>query len=46
MIQVYCDGEDGTNKWLKEHQDVEIIDIKIAMNQDGEMIMVVYKINE
>lgn len=45
MIQVYCNDENGVNKWLREHQDVEIIDIKIAMNNDGEFIMVIYKTN-
>lgn len=46
MIQVYCDTEDGVNKWLREHQDVEIVDFRMAMNQDGEWIMVVYKLSE
>ncbi|MDM5245724.1 hypothetical protein [Lysinibacillus sp. G4S2] len=44
MIQVYCNDENGINKWLKEnHNLVDIIDVKIAMNNDGEWIMVVYK---
>lgn len=45
MIQIYCNDENGVNKWLREHQDVEIIDIKMAMNNDGEFIMVIYKTN-
>lgn len=46
MIQVYCDGENGINKWLKDHKDVEVIDIKIALNEQGEYIMVIYKTND
>lgn len=42
-IQVYCNSEDCVNRWLKEHRDIEIIDIQIALNNDGELIMVVYK---
>ena len=43
MIQVYCDNERGVNKWLKEHPNVEVIDIKMSTKHDGELIMVVYK---
>lgn len=44
MIQVYCNDENGINKWLTENQSsVEVIDIKFAMNNDGEYIMVIYK---
>ncbi|WP_190323409.1 hypothetical protein [Rummeliibacillus sp. TYF-LIM-RU47] len=45
MIQIYCDGEDGINKWLAENQNVEIIDIKMSLNNDGYGIMVIYKTN-
>jgi len=43
VIQVYCDSEMFINKWLKEHPNVEVIDIKMSTNHDGELIMVVYK---
>lgn len=45
MIQVYCNDANGVNRWLKERQDVKVIDIKMAMNNDGEYVMVVYEIN-
>lgn len=43
ITQVYCNSEDLVNMWLREHPDVEIIDIKLALNDDGELIMVVYR---
>lgn len=44
MIQVYCDDENGVNRWLKEnYSKVEVIDVKIALNELGEMVMVTYK---
>lgn len=46
MIQVYCDDENGINKWLASNTDKEVISIQIAMNELGEYIMVVYKTNE
>ena len=46
MIQVYCDSEMVVNKWLKENPNVEIIDIKMSLSTDGELIMVVYKEGE
>lgn len=46
MIQVYCNNENGINKWLSENTDVEVIDIKMSMNNDGEYIMVIYKKSE
>jgi len=42
--QVYCDTEFGVNKWLKKNQDIEVVDIKITGNVNGELVMVVYKI--
>ena len=47
MFQVYCDGETGINNWLKEnHGTVEIIDIKMSISNEGEMIMVIYKTDQ
>lgn len=46
MVQIYCDTEDGINKWLKEHPDVELLDFRMALNEEYEWIMVVYKTNE
>jgi hypothetical protein len=48
MIQVYCDTEQGINNWLKDHQDVEIVDFRMAFNNQysEEWIMVVYKTKE
>ncbi|MFF5816383.1 hypothetical protein [Lysinibacillus capsici] len=44
MIQVYCNDENGVNRWLAEHHElVYVIDIKFAMNNDGEYIMVIYR---
>lgn len=44
MIQIYCNDENGVNRWLAENDGkMEVIDVKIAMNQDGEYIMVIYK---
>lgn len=44
MIQVYCNSEKGVNEWLKENFNlVEVIDIKMAMNEIGEYIMVIYR---
>ena len=46
MIQVYCNDESGVNQWLRAtHGTSEVVDIKIAMNEHGEYIMVVYKEN-
>ena len=46
MIQVYCDNERGVNKWLQEHKDIKVMDIKISLDADGELIMVIYKEGE
>lgn len=46
MIQVYCDGEEGINKWLRGNQDIKIIDIQMALNNDGYGIMIVYEFGE
>lgn len=46
MIQIYCDGEDGINQWLRKHQEVKVIDIKMSLNDDGYGIMVVYETND
>lgn len=43
MIQVYCNDEDGVNKWLASNTDREVISIQMAMNEQGEYIMVTYK---
>ena len=42
MMQVYCDNTDRTNKWLKEHPNVEVIDIKMSLSVEGKLIMVIY----
>lgn len=42
--QVYCDNELGVNRWLKKNPDVEVVDFKMSMNDDGELIAVIYKI--
>ena len=46
MMQVYCDTEVGINNWLKENKDKEVVDIKLAANESGELIMIVYKVRE
>lgn len=46
MIQVYCDTEYGINNWLKDHQDVDILDFRMTFNKQEEWIMVVYKTKE
>lgn len=45
MYQVYCNDEKGINKWLSENYDIEIVNIQMSLNNDGECIMVVYKTN-
>ncbi|GKU81219.1 hypothetical protein [Niallia sp. NCCP-28] len=47
MIQVYCNDENGVNKWLRENQSVEVINVQMCLTAEyGEYIMVVYKTNE
>ena len=46
MLQVYCNDENGVNQWLRDNQDVEVLDIKLSTNNDGEYIMVVYETKE
>jgi hypothetical protein len=46
MIQVYCADEIGMNNWLKKNSHVEVIDIKMCMNEQGEYLMAIYRINE
>lgn len=46
ITQVYCDTEEGINKWLRENRSVDIVDIKMSMNEEGEYIMVIYRIKE
>lgn len=42
--QVRCDGEAGTNLWLKANSKIEIVDIKSnASDNFEEMITVIYK---
>lgn len=42
--QIYCDNELGVNSWLKKNPDIEVVDFKMSMNDDGELIAVIYKI--
>lgn len=44
VYQVFCSDEIGVNMWLKKNPETEVTDIKIAANEDGELVMVVYKI--
>lgn len=44
VFQIYCGNEIGVNKWLKDNPDAEVIDFKMSMNDDGELITVIYKI--
>ena len=46
LIQIYCDTELGVNRWLDKNQHFEVVDIKLAGNEAGEIIMVIYKIEE
>lgn len=43
ITQVYVDTEPGINRWLKENSHLDVVDIKLAANNDGEVIMIVYK---
>lgn len=42
--QVYCGNELGVNRWLKKNPDIEVVDFKMSMNEEGELIAVIYKI--
>lgn len=44
IYQVECNDEININKWLKENPDIEVEDIKVCMNNIGELITVIYKI--
>lgn len=44
VYQIYVDTEPGINKWLKENQNAEVVDIKMSANEESEIVMVVYKI--
>lgn len=43
VYQVYCGNETGVNKWLKDNPDAEVVEFKMAMNGEGELITVIYK---
>ena len=44
IYQVECNDEMNINKWLQENPDIEVEDIKVCMNDIGELITVIYKI--
>lgn len=46
VCQVYCNDERGVNNWLKLNSDVEVVGINTTVDQDGELITVVYLIEE
>lgn len=43
-FQIYCDTQIGVNSWLMDNPDVEVMDFKMSMNDDGELIAVIYKV--
>lgn len=44
IYQIYLDTEIGVNAWLKKNSNLEVVDIKMSANEEGEIVMVVYKI--
>ena len=44
IYQVECNDEMNINKRLRENPDIEVEDIKVCMNDIGELITVIYKI--
>ena len=45
IYQVECNSEQNINQWLRENADKEIVDIKASVNENGELITVIYKID-
>lgn len=44
VYRVFCSDEIGVNKWLKNNPDADVVEIKMSANEEGEVVMVVYKI--
>ena len=44
VFQIYCDTQIGVNGWLMDNPNVEVMDFKMTMNEDGELIAVIYKV--
>lgn len=40
--QVFVGDEAQVNYWLKKNSDKEVLDIKFSINNDGELIMIIY----
>ena len=45
IYQVVCNSERKINQWLRENADKEIVDIKANVDESGELITVIYKID-
>lgn len=43
VYQVECNDEIAINKWLKNHPDIEIVDIRATINHEETVITVIYK---
>lgn len=46
IYQVYCNTEPYINEWLMGRPDLDVVDIKFASNEVGEIIMVIYREEE
>lgn len=43
VYQVFCGSETIVNRWLKENPDAEVVEFKMSMNEFGEVITIIYK---
>lgn len=43
IFQVMCNDEENINIWLQKNPDIEVVDIKVCINESGELITVIYK---
>ena len=45
IYQVECNDALNINEWLRNNPDIEVVDIQASLNEIGELITVVYKID-
>ena len=45
IYQVECNDKLNINEWLRDNPDIEVVDIQASLNEIGELITVVYKID-
>ena len=45
IYQVECNDALNRNQWLRDNPDIEVVDSQASLNEIGELITVVYKID-